>query len=120
MHMTESSGLPVEISVDIPVQAGLKHSINLNLQNRDELHFTVGEFWLEWFPCTKPETVDSYVEAVTGFISGRYRVLEHFRGTHCVRAQLQEPVDGRWKTIGNYRRIRPFPWHMDERVLRNV
>jgi hypothetical protein len=43
---------PVELSMDIPQQLGLKYKINLNLQNTDELHISAGNFWLEWFPCT--------------------------------------------------------------------
>lgn len=38
---------PVEISLRLPQQPGLKYPVWLALQNEDELHFSVGHFWLE-------------------------------------------------------------------------
>ena len=52
---------PVELSINIPVQPGLKYAVNLNFQNRDELHSSIGNFWLEWFPCTDPARVEAYI-----------------------------------------------------------
>ena len=72
--------VPVEFSVTLPVQPGLKYKVNLNLQNRDELHFSVSHLWLEWFPCTQPARVDEYITAVSGFLSGEFRIVEHYRG----------------------------------------
>jgi len=99
LKMVENSGEPVEISITIPVQLGLKHEVWLCLQNRDELGFSAGHFYKEWFPCTKRDRVDKYLDAVTGFLSGRYRILEHHRGGRCYKAQLQKPEDGGWRTI---------------------
>src|SRR5690606_27870352 len=89
-----------ELSITLPVQDGLKYAVNLNLQNRDELHFSVSHFWLEWFPCTTPDRVDEYIKAVTGFLSGDSRIVEYHRGEKCVKAELQSPVAAGWKTIG--------------------
>jgi hypothetical protein len=85
LQMVENFGRPVEISITMPVQPGLKHKVSLCLQNHDELHFSAGHFWLEWFPCTKPEKMDGYLDAVTGFLSGKYRVLEYYRGKRATR-----------------------------------
>jgi hypothetical protein len=121
LEVVEDTTSPVEISLDIPVQPGLKHRVNLNLQNADELHFSVGSFWLEWFPCTDSAMVDSYVEAVTGFISGRLRVLEHYRGKRCIKAELQAPANGEWNTIGTWSTLSlPIPWRIELRVISNA
>ena len=96
----------VEISIELPVQPGLKHKVWLALQNNDELHFSVGHFWLEWFPCTKAAKVDAYVEAVRGFLSGRYRVLEHERKGKCLKAELQAPTLQGWETVGTWSKLR--------------
>jgi hypothetical protein len=121
LEVVEDTAAPVEISLHIPVQPGMKHLVNLNLQNVDELHFSVGSFWLEWFPCTDSAKVDSYVEAVTGFISGRLRVLEHYRGKRCIKAELQSPANGGWKTIGTcFTLSLPVPWRIEQRVISNV
>ena len=118
--VTDTSG-PVEMIVDIPAQAGLKHDIHLNLQNADELHFRVGSFWLEWFPCSDAAKVEAFVSAVVGFISGRLRVLEHYRGEQCVRAELQEPNARGWKTIGVWSKLAfPIPWNTEQRVVSNA
>lgn len=77
MKMTEDEEVLVELSVTIPVQPGIKQEVWLCLQNHDELHFSVGHFRLEWFPCTDPKRVSDYVEAVRGFIAGESRILEH-------------------------------------------
>ena len=112
---------PVEMSVDFPIQTGLKHRINLNLQNVDELHFSVGSFWLEWFPCSDPAKVEAFVDAVVGFVAGRLRVLEHYRGAQCIKAELQEPIQDGWHTIGVWSKLHvPFPWHLEQRVVSNA
>ena len=121
LEVVEDTSAPVELSLDIPVQSGMKHRVNMNLQNADELHFSVGAFWLEWFPCTDPARVDLYVEAVTGFISGRLRVLEHYRGKRCIKAELQEPANEGWNTIGTWSTLSlPIPWRTERRVISNA
>ena len=122
LRMVRDEAAPVEISITIPVQPGLKHEIWLCLQNGDELHFGVGGFWLESFPCTDPSTVRHYLDAVIGFISGDHRVLEHYRGSTCVFARLQAPCSTGWTTIGT--RMIGFglliPWRRSVRELRNI
>jgi hypothetical protein len=101
IEMKKNFSDPVELSIDIPVQPGLKYAVNLNLQNRDELHFSAENFWLEWFPCTDRSRVEAYIDAVLGFLSGCYRILEHYRGNKCTKAELQTPLEGGgWMTIG--------------------
>lgn len=106
-HLTvrENKDHPVELSLTIPEQDGLKHEVWLGFQNADELHFSVGHFWLEWFPCTESEKVRSFVDAVSGFLHGQYRVLEHHRGTNCIKAELQRPSSDGWETIGTWSRL---------------
>jgi len=121
LTIVENKQDPVEISLTVPEQESLKSKVWLCLQNNDELHFSVGHFWLEWFPCTDPDKVESYIDAVTGFLGGSYRILEHYRGKNCVKAELQKPVDGAWQTIGTWATIcLPFPWKKTFKELRNV
>jgi hypothetical protein len=102
LNMVENYDDPVEISITMPVQPGLSHEIWLCLQNHDELGFSVGgHFYIEFFPCTKPDRVEKYLDAVIGFLSGQYRILEHYRGKTCYRARLQKPEGDRWRTIAN-------------------
>jgi len=105
LKMVENHGEPVEISITMPVQPGLTHEVWLCLQNRDELGFSAGHFYIEVFPCTKSDRVEKYLAAVTGFLSGRYRILEHFRGTRCYKAKLQRPEGDRWRTIATWATI---------------
>lgn len=121
IEVVVDASAPVELSVDIPIQSGLKHRINLNLQNNDELHFSVGSFWLEWFPCSESTKVEAFVSAVVGFISGRLRVLEHYRGARCIKAELQEPVQDGWQTIGVWSTLHvPLPWKTVQRFVSNA
>ncbi len=108
LKMIEEPEAAVELSILIPVQPGLNHKVWLALQNNDELHFSVGHFWLEWFPGTNPTRVAEYIGAVIGFLSGEYRVLEHWRGNRCVKAELQAPSNGSWQTIGTWRNLFSF------------
>lgn len=101
-RIVEDQGVPVELSFSIPVQAGVKHKVWLALQNNDELIFSVGSFQGEWFPCTDPARVKEFVEAVVGYLSGNYRILEHRRGAKCVKAQLQAPEGATWKTLSTW------------------
>jgi len=100
LQTTVDAGAPVELSVTLQVQPGLKYKVNLNLQNNDELHFSASHFSLEWFPCTDSARVDDYIAAVSGFLSGVFRIVEHYRGHTCAKAELQSPKDAGWKTIG--------------------
>lgn len=122
LEMKNNLSDPVELSIDIPVQPGLKYAVNLNLQNRDELHFSVEKFWLEWFPCTDHSTVEAYIDAVLGFLSGRYRILEHYRGKKCTKAELQMPLEsGDWKTIGTtHHWVLSLSWQRSAKEVRNA
>ena len=121
LRMEREDEVPVELSVILPVQVGLKHEVRLNLQNTDELHFAVGHFWLEWFPCTEPQRVQSYVAAVCGFLSGAYRILEHYRGRMCVRAELQAPTGSSWRTVGTWSNLMTWlPYRRSTREVRNA
>ena len=111
----------IELQVELPVQPGLKHHVWLALQNNDELHFRVGHFWLEWFPCTDAAKVESYVAAVQGFLSGRYRVLESERNGRCFKSELQAPVLHGWETIGTWSRVRlPSFSRISFNVIQNI
>jgi hypothetical protein len=105
LRMIEEPEAPVELRIRLPVQPGLNHQVWLALQNNDELHFSVGHFWLEWFPCSKPSRVCDYIAAVTGFLSGEYRVLEHYLCKRCIKAELQAPSNSGWQTIGTWRTL---------------
>jgi hypothetical protein len=102
LQMIENQSDPIEISITMPVQPGLSHKVWLCLQNHDELGFKAGHFYCSWFPCTKSDRADKYLDAVIGFLSGRYRILEHYRGTRCYRAKLQKPEGDDWRTVANW------------------
>jgi hypothetical protein len=100
----------VDLAMDIPAQPGLSFDVHLNLQNLDELCVEASAFWFEWFPCTKPKRVEEYFEAVSGLLSGQFRILEHWRGKQLAKAQLQRPSDGGWKTIATRFMLLCIPW----------
>jgi hypothetical protein len=120
LTIIENKDDPVEISLTLPVQEGLKYKIWLCLQNRDELHFSVGSFWCAWFPCTDPDKVRAYIDSVHGFLSGKHRILEHYRGKHCVKAELQEMNGTQWQTIVTSSRLwSPVPWKKTYKQIQN-
>jgi hypothetical protein len=121
LQLIEDPSLPMELNATIPVQAGVVYPINVTLQNRDELHFSVGHFWLEWFPCSNEERASAFIDAVSGFLAGRHRILEHYRGRRCVMAELQKEEPGeQWATFGTCSRLSlPLPWRKRYRVLIN-
>lgn len=121
LEMTRHPDDPVEVSIRLPVQAGLKHPVWLALQNSDELHFAVSHFWLEWFPCTNPSKFAAYVAAVCGFLSGKYRVVEYVRNGECYKAVLQSPSADGWSTVGTWSKLHlPLPWGTTSRVVSNA
>lgn len=108
-----------DLGLAFPVQVGLKQRVFLNLQG-DELHFSAGHFWMEWFPCTDPAKVAVFVSAVVGYLSGEYRIVEHYRGTRCVKAELQRPGPA-WETVATWRRLHvPIPWGTRQEVRCNA
>lgn len=120
VQMIQEPDAPVEFSLNLPVQPGLSQKVWLGFQNGDELHFSVGHFWFEWFPCTQPLKVGEYVKAVTGFLSGQYRVVEYLRGGRCVKAKLQAPDNSGWQTVATWSNLWAlFPGRRESRVLRN-
>ena len=100
----------VDLAMDIPAQPGLLFGVWLNLQNLDELHLNASALWVEWFPCTKPDRVEQYFEAVTGLLSGRFRILEHWRGKRPVKAELQAPTGTAWRTVAGSSHLLSVPW----------
>jgi len=121
LHMVRDEEAKVELMIRLPVQPGLRQQVSLYLANNDELNMVVDHFWLEWFPCTDPTKVEAYIEAVSGYLSGRYRILEHFRGKKCVKAELQAPSATGWETISTSSSIRlPIPWKKTIKEVRNA
>ena len=101
----------VDLAMDIPAQPGLSFNVYLDLQNLDVLHLEASAFWCEWFPCTNPKKVDKYLEAVSGLLSGEFRILEHWRGRRPVRAQLQRPSRGGWENVASWTDVSAImPW----------
>jgi hypothetical protein len=120
LKMIENHDDSVEVSITMPVQPGLSHKVWLCLQNGDELGFSANHFCVEWFPCTKSDRVEKYLDAVTGFLSGKYRILEHYRGTRCYKAKLQKPEGDGWRTIANWATIWiPLSFKKRVKELRN-
>ena len=58
---------------------------------------------------------------VAGYISGKYRIYEHYRGKRCVKSELQMPENGTWETIGtgNSSPGFPVPWRKTYNELCN-
>lgn len=112
----------VDALAELPVQPGLDFPVDFNLQNGDELHLNVARFWVGWFPCGQAEVFDAFVEALTGILSGRYRVLESTVFGLAANARLQRPMeDGDWETLATSSHSFAFliPWPRKERVVRN-
>jgi hypothetical protein len=111
----------VDLAMGIPAQPGLSFRVHLNLQNLDELHLEASTFGYGWFPCTKPKKVEKYFEAVSGVLSGQFRILEHWRGKQAVKAQLQRPSEAGWKTIATRLDLLFTPWPAKTfRVVQNL
>jgi hypothetical protein len=120
LQMVENHDDPVEISITMPIQPGLSHEVWLCLQNQDELGFSVGHFYCEWFPCTKLHRVEKYLDAVIGFLSGENRILEFYKRGKCYRAKLQKPEGDDWRTIANWATIWvPLSFAKTVKELRN-
>lgn len=103
----------------LPVQPGLKHKILLYVSH-DELSFDAGHFHMSYFPCDEEEPRARFLDAVTGFIDGRYRVQEHYRRKACIAADLQELKQGEWRSVAAWSRLHwPFPRKKRYRILRN-
>ena len=100
----------LDLAMYIPAQPGLSFDVDLNLQNNDELHLSASSLWMEWFPCTYPDRVEKYFQAVSGLLSGQFRILETWRGKRVVQAQLQCPSNGGWKTIARNWKGLWLPW----------
>jgi hypothetical protein len=101
----------LDLAMDIPAQPGLTFKMDLNVQNLDELHLSASALWYEWFPCTNSKKVERYLEAVSGLLSGEFRILEHWRGKRPVKAQLQRPCRGRWENVATWLDVSAIvPW----------
>ena len=111
LEFVESEGSENELDIKIIVQTGIQYEVWLSFQNDDELHLGIGEFWGEWFPCTDIKVVNDYITAVAGCLDGGFRVIEHYRGTRCLKAELQAPDNNDWSTVYTWSRLwLPFPW----------
>ncbi len=99
----------VELAMDFDAQPGLLFDVHLNLQNSDELHLNAAALWVSWFPCTEPDVTRAYLDSVCGLLAGRYRILEHRRGSRAVKAELQKPLGKVWETVTGVSYL-SIPW----------
>jgi len=112
---------PVDLSIGLPVQPGLKHRVWLALQNGDELCLGVGQFQGHWFPCSDPSVAEEYRKAVVGFLTGSYRVIDQFKGRICIKTQLQKKVGNSWRRVyTTFYLPLPIPWKRTCRVTINA
>jgi hypothetical protein len=95
-----AGGLDIELV--FPEQPGLSFEVSLNLQNVDELHLNAPGLSVEWFPCTKPDVLTRYVDAVRGVIAGSHRILQYRRRGRLIKSYLQRPLGESWETIARY------------------
>ena len=98
--------------MNIPSQPGLSFKLRLSLQNRNELYLVVadGYEWI-WLPCSDSNQVERYTEAVSGLLSGEFRIVEHWRGRHPVKAQIERPNGNDWKNVATFRDLLAIvPW----------
>lgn len=114
----------VDRAYEMHVQPGLTASVHLNLQNEDELHLNISpHFWCEWFSCERAEVVEDYHDAVAGFLSGRYRVVDFYRGQGCYKSQLQAMDGDRWKATARSIHLGAGGWPWQKRrqeVIQNL
>lgn len=111
LEFVENEDAPVERAYDLGEKNGEKVAVHLNLQNEDEFHLNIGEyFWCEWFPCDEGDVADQYYNSVEGFIEGRHRLVDFFRGDKCYKSQLQKNENGEWRPIANSMHVSAFTW----------
>jgi len=109
-----------EPELEIPEQPGLRFDVTLYLYG-DVLNLCAGEFWGEWFPCSDPEVVLRYVEAVSGLLAGRFRIVQHLRKGQLVKAFLQRPSGAGWQNVSRYYRGFSLPWSgTEQHILQNL
>ncbi|WP_127560359.1 hypothetical protein [Saccharospirillum alexandrii] len=118
MEIKEASE-DAEIELSIPVQDGLDHEVLLNLQNVDELHFNVDDFWGKWSPCTESKVTVSFHKAVQGFLSGKYRIVVYSRKGKSYKRLLQSPVKGSWHTEYTHVSVHWPCFNPQERYVQN-
>lgn len=112
----------VALSLDFDVQPGLAFPVSATLQNVDELHLHAGAIlWYEWFPCYYPDRAAAFRQAITGVLSGEYRVVEFYRKSRPIKAELQRIDSGIWKRVVYTTNLRlPSFRNPETRILRNV
>lgn len=109
-----------DVSLDIPLQQGVSLPVKIDLLD-DGLRIFVGQSVLEWCPCGEGFIQEEFLNAACGVLSGRLRVLEHYRGTRAIKAELQEPYDGGWNTVETWATFHwPFPWRITNREIWNM
>lgn len=109
----------VDLEMNIPAQEGLLFAVNVTLQG-DELHLEAGWLHLDWFPCVSSEVSDPFRQVVAGLLSGQLRIVEHYRGNRAVKAELQEPAESGWETIGITRHGMSLLSPQTTRILQNM
>lgn len=103
LRIEKREGDPVELSMDLPSQEGLKYDIWLCLQNDDEIWFCVGDlFTCSMFPYS--EVKKKFSNYLRGALSGAYRIVTYTwtRSTRPSISELQRPTTDGWETIYTY------------------
>ena len=110
LEMIVNENDPVEYSVTFPIQEKLSHKIGLNLQNDDELHFCIRDFWYSIFPISNDACIE-FQATVEGFIRGESRIVEYKANNNCYKSVLEEKSSTTEKTLFiSSRTIFEWPW----------
>ena len=117
--MHHGQGEDGEPRLGIPAQAALHFEVVLYLY-ADALHLCADQFCGEWFPCSSWLVVEEYHDAVTGLLSGRYRIVQHSRRGKPLKAVLQRPSSPGWSTVYRHYQSLALPWlSADQRILQS-
>ncbi|MES2591437.1 MAG: hypothetical protein V4608_06100 [Bacteroidota bacterium] len=110
----------VDLRMDISKQDGLDFDVNLNLQNKDELHISTNFIWCQFFSADSSEVVQKFTDAVTGLIAGDYRVLQFVKINKVYKSFLQRPDKDNWVTVYKHIHKLSFPWtRLEQNVIQN-
>ena len=108
----------LDLSLDLPAQAGLSLPIHANLQNGDELHLEAASLHVSWFPCNREGVAEAFSDALVGLVEGTFRISEVLRSGDPIGADLEHRTDSGWERVATCRK--GFPLWFGKRTRRVV
>lgn len=113
-HQVENDFAALDVRFFDPSKS--EEILSLNLQNHDEIHLHIGDFWAEWFPY--PQVSEKIETALRAWLNRSARIVHHYRGDRLLKITMEVPNGDGWETVFSHYKTVMIPFFSNRRTYK--